>query len=100
MNDHEENNSKPAERAATSGSSSTVIVTVNNIKNTKEEAAVAAEPGPGTGEEELNTVEIDGQLFLVQQSEAGLALLPVVRTAADTEDAAITLAVDGFAIQN
>ena len=100
LNDHEEQSSKPAERASTSGSSSTVIVTVNNIKSTKEEAPVVADPGPGPGEEELNTVEIDGQLFLVQQSEAGLALLPVVRTAADTEDAAITLAVDGFAIQN
>jgi uncharacterized C2H2 Zn-finger protein len=34
--------------------------------------------------EELNTVEIEGQLFLVQQnSEGGLALLPVVHTEVD-----------------
>ena len=32
------------------------------------------------GEQELSTVEIDGQLFLVQQSTEGLSLLPVVQT--------------------
>ena len=30
--------------------------------------------------EELSTVEIEGQLFLVQQNSEGLALLPVVQS--------------------
>jgi len=32
------------------------------------------------GGEELSTVEIEGQLFLVQQNSEGLALLPVVQS--------------------
>ena len=31
-------------------------------------------------DEELNTVEIDGQLFIVQQTDGGLSLVPIVKS--------------------
>ena len=62
------------------------------VKSSGEEnkAVVSPQTKPDTAEEiverpeELNTVEIDGQLFLVQETEAGdISLLPVVE--ADTQ---------------
>ena len=62
-----------------------VIVTVNNTK--KEEGGVAGV----AGEEEVSTVELDGQLYIVQHTQAGISLLPLVRSGdSDT----ITLAVE------
>ena len=43
------------------------------------------------GEEEVSTVELDGQLYIVQHTQAGISLLPLVRSGdSDT----ITLAVE------
>ena len=73
--------------------SGTVLVTVNNIPNVGEESITASTVVPDTTE---GVVEIDGQLFIVQQTEAGISLLPVIRTREDT----IELAVEGFAIEH
>ena len=49
--------------------------------------------------EEFNTVEIDGQLFLVQQNASGLSLLPVIQTSDDSLALAVEQ-VQAFAVEN
>ena len=62
-----------------------VTVTLNNTK--AKEGSMA-----GAGDTEaVNTVELDGQLYIVQHTGAGISLLPLVRSGdSDT----ITLAVE------
>ena len=81
-----------------------VVVTVNKINETpvEKEASESAlvKESIATGEE-FNTVEIDGQLYLVQQSPSGLSLLPVVQTSDDTLALAIEqVQVQAFAVEN
>ena len=84
--------------------SGAVVVTVNKINETpvEKEASESAlvKESIATGEE-FNTVEIDGQLYLVQQSPSGLSLLPVVQTSDDTLALAIEqVQVQAFAVEN
>jgi len=92
-------------------SSGSVVVTVNNINNqeaadnnenpglVKQENEVESTKDIVATGEEFNTVEIDGQLFLVQQTASGLSLLPVVQTSGDTLALAVEQ-VQAFAVEN
>ena len=81
-----------------------VVVTVNNINHTEELTIekqlddISSNETVNTGGE-FNTVEIDGQLYLVQQNSSGLSLLPVVQTSDDTLALAIEQ-VQAFAVEN
>ena len=69
--------------------SGSVTVTVTNPR-TKEGAAVVSSTSGETGEA-VSTVELDGQLYIVQHTGTGISLLPLVRSGdSDT----ITLAVE------
>lgn len=100
--DNKHNNDNESE--STNNNSGSVVVTVNNINHAEEVATekhvedVSAKEPINTGEE-FNTVEIDGQLYLVQQSASGLSLLPVVQTSDDTLALAIEQ-VQAFAVEN
>eukprot|EP00092_Neocalanus_flemingeri_P015619 GFUD01016907.1.p1 GENE.GFUD01016907.1~~GFUD01016907.1.p1 ORF type:complete len:876 (+),score=244.14 GFUD01016907.1:57-2684(+) len=91
--------------------SGSVVVTVNNINHqeradnnensevSKHENEIGSSKEIVVTGEEFNTVEIDGQLFLVQQTASGLSLLPVVQTSGDT--LALTVEqVQAFAVEN
>eukprot|EP00090_Calanus_glacialis_P013694 TRINITY_DN22348_c0_g1_i1.p1 TRINITY_DN22348_c0_g1~~TRINITY_DN22348_c0_g1_i1.p1 ORF type:complete len:738 (+),score=217.22 TRINITY_DN22348_c0_g1_i1:187-2214(+) len=101
--DDNESDKVDANRNNSTGS---VVVTVNNI-NHGEAADIADKQGDvnasvkevvATGEE-FNTVEIDGQLFLVQQNASGLSLLPVIQTSDDSLALAVEQ-VQAFAVEN
>jgi len=83
-----------------SNSDRSVLVTVNNIvsESDRENETIDSKEVVSNGDE-INTVEIDGQLFLVQQCASGLSLLPVVQTSDDTLSLAVEQ-VHAFAVDN
>jgi len=84
LSDHDENivEKDLSENLSPASLNSSVVVTVNNLHSELAglpRTALLGETELVAGEEGINTVEIEGQLFVVQQSEAGLALLPVLQ---------------------